>query len=79
LTLTSSVHFGQTYADAFWDGSQMVFGDGNTIFANPTKCLEIVGHELTHGVIQWTAGLLYAGQSGALNESIADVFGSLAK
>jgi len=74
------VHYDRGYANAFWDGAQMVFGDGDGhIFGNFTSSIDVTGHELTHGVTQYTANLAYEGQSGALNESISDVFGSLAK
>jgi Zn-dependent metalloprotease len=80
LRLDSSVHYGQDFDNAFWDGQQMVYGDGDRqIFDRFTKCLDVIGHELTHGVTQYTAGLTYQGQSGALNESMSDVFGSLVK
>ena len=80
LALVASVHFGRAYDNAFWDGAQMVFGDGDgTIFNSFTDCLDVIGHELTHGVTQFSANLIYVGQSGALNESISDVFGSLVK
>ena len=80
LVLTSSVHYDRGYANAFWDGAQMVFGDGDgEIFGNFTASIDVTGHELTHGVTQYTANLAYEGQPGALNESISDVFGSLAK
>jgi Zn-dependent metalloprotease len=80
LVLTSTVHYDRGYANAFWDGAQMVFGDGDgEIFGNFTASIDVTGHELTHGVTQYTANLAYEGQSGALNESISDVFGSLAK
>jgi Zn-dependent metalloprotease len=80
LVLTSTVHYDRGYANAFWDGAQMVFGDGDgQIFGNFTGSVDVTGHELTHGVTQYTANLSYDGQSGALNESISDVFGSLAK
>ncbi|MDX6241446.1 MAG: hypothetical protein QOG10_6270 [Kribbellaceae bacterium] len=80
LPLTSTVHYDRDYANAFWDGSQMVFGDGDgQIFKGFTSCIDVTGHELTHGVTQHTANLAYEGQSGALNESISDVFGSLTK
>ena len=80
LVLTSTVHYDRGYANAFWDGSQMVFGDGDgEIFGAFTASLDVTGHELTHGVTQYTANLTYEGQSGALNESMSDVFGSLAK
>jgi Zn-dependent metalloprotease len=80
MRLDSSVHYDQNYDNAFWDGRQMVYGDGDqTIFDRFTKCLDVVGHELTHGVTAATAGLTYQGQSGALNESMSDVFGSLVR
>jgi Zn-dependent metalloprotease len=80
LPLLGEVHFGRRYDNAFWDGARMMFGDGSgTMFTGFTKAIEVVGHELTHGVTQDTINLLYTGQSGALNESISDVFGSLVK
>ena len=80
LPLISTVHYDRDYANAFWDGNQMVFGDGDgEIFGGFTGSVDVTGHELTHGVTQYTANLAYEGQSGALNESISDVFGSLAK
>ena len=80
LPLKATVHFGQGYDNAFWNGQQMVFGDGdNRIFVGFTSCLDVIGHELTHGVTGSEANLSYQGQSGALNESISDVFGVLVK
>ena len=80
LRLDSSVHYSTKYDNAFWNGLQMVYGDGDgVIFQRFTRCLEVVGHELTHGVTQYEAGLEYQGQPGALNESFSDVFGSLVK
>jgi Zn-dependent metalloprotease len=86
LHLISSVHYGQGYDNAFWDGEQMVYGDGDEDLPEPerlfrrfTVALDIIGHELTHGVTQYEAKLAYYGQSGALNESFSDVFGSLVK
>jgi Zn-dependent metalloprotease len=80
LPLDASVHFGENYDNAFWNGEQMVFGDGdNEIFLDFTIPVDVIGHELTHGVTQYTANLAYFGQSGALNESVSDVFGSLIK
>lgn len=76
--LLGSVHYGESYQNAFWDGTQMVFGDGDgVIFGRFTASLDVIGHELTHGVLESTANLTYSGQSGALNESAADVFGVL--
>ncbi|MEO7422191.1 MAG: protealysin inhibitor emfourin [Ornithinibacter sp.] len=80
LPLLASVHFSRTYDNAFWDGTQMVFGDGDGVVFLPfTRSLDVIGHELAHGVTQYTAGLNYQGQSGALNESVSDVFGVLVK
>ena len=76
--LDATVHYGTDYDNAFWDGERMVFGDGDgEVFRGFTGSLSVIGHELAHGVIQHTANLEYQGQPGALNESIADVFGAL--
>ena len=78
LPLRATVHYGRDYDNAFWNGSRMVFGDGDgEIFAGFTRSLSVVAHELTHGVTEHAAGLVYQGQSGALNESVSDVFGAL--
>jgi len=80
LPLVSTVHYGDEYDNAFWNGTQMVFGDGDgEVFNRFTVAVDIVGHELCHGVIDHEAALRYQGQSGALNESLSDVFGSLVK
>jgi Zn-dependent metalloprotease len=80
LPLVASVHYDTSYDNAFWDGAQMVFGDGDgTYLTGFTSSIDVVGHELTHGVTQFAAGLTYVGQTGALNESVSDVFGSLVK
>ncbi|MFJ2603890.1 M4 family metallopeptidase [Streptomyces sp. NPDC091279] len=80
LPLDASVHYSKDYNNAFWNGEQMVFGDGDgEIFLDFTLPIDVIGHELTHGVTQYTANLTYFGQSGALNESVSDVFGSLIK
>ncbi|GHH86945.1 metalloprotease [Streptomyces sulfonofaciens] len=80
LSLVASVHYDREYNNAFWNGEQMVFGDGDgEIFLDFTIPVDVIGHELTHGVTQFTANLSYSGQSGALNESLSDVFGSLIK
>ncbi|MBD1900097.1 peptidase M4 family protein [Coleofasciculus sp. FACHB-125] len=80
LRLDSTVHFGVKYDNAFWNGDQMVYGDGDgEIFERFTKAIDVIGHELTHGVTQYEANLIYYGESGALNESFSDVFGSLVK
>lgn len=80
LPLDATVHYDRLYNNAFWDGSQMVFGDGDgDLFLDFTVSVDVIGHELTHGVTQHTANLTYHDQSGALNESMSDVFGSLIK
>ena len=78
LPLLATVHYGRRYDNAFWDGTRMVFGDGDgVVFLGFTRSLDVIGHELAHGVTQFTSGLNYQGQSGALNESVSDVFGVL--
>ena len=80
LPLVATVHYGRQYDNAFWDGTQMVFGDGDGVIFQPfTRSLDVIGHELAHGVTQYTSGLNYQDQSGALNESVSDVFGVLVK
>jgi Zn-dependent metalloprotease len=81
MVLNGTVHYGFEYCNAFWDGEQMVFGDGDTDagFNSFTSSIDVVGHELAHGVTEHEAGLIYFGQPGALNESLSDVFGSLVK
>ena len=80
LHLDATVHYKQRYDNAFWNGQQMVFGDGDgDLFNRFTIAVDVIGHELAHGVTGDEIGLVYLGQSGALNESISDVFGSLVK
>lgn len=80
MPLIGTVHYGRDYDNAFWNGAQMVFGDGDgDLFRRFTAAPEVVAHELTHGVIERDVGLVYADQSGALNESLADVFGVVVK
>jgi len=75
-----TVHYGRDYDNAFWDGTQLVFGDGDgELFDRFTKPVDVLGHELTHAVTEHAAGLRYQDQSGALNESVSDVFGSCLK
>jgi len=77
LTLQGHVNFGVKYNNAFWDGTEMVFGNGDgEIFVDFTSDTDVCGHELTHGVTQYTAGLLYTDQPGALNEAFSDIFGA---
>jgi Zn-dependent metalloprotease len=86
MRLDSTVHYQKGYDNAFWNGQQMVYGDGDEdlpeaqrLFNRFTIAIDVIGHELTHGVTQNTGNLVYQGQSGALNESLSDVFGSLVK
>jgi len=80
LPLSASTHFSSNYDNAFWDGTQMVFGDGDgQIFNRFTISIDVIGHELTHGVTEDEAQLRYTTQSGALNESMSDCFGSVVK
>lgn len=72
-----NVHFGDRYMNAFWDGIQLTLGDGDgIIFGNFSESLDVVTHEISHGVVQHASGLVYKDQSGALNEHYADVFGT---
>lgn len=86
MQLISIVHYLQGYDNAFWDGQKMVYGDGDEdlpeserLFNRFTIAIDIIGHELTHGVTQYEANLVYRNQPGALNESFSDVFGALVK
>ena len=80
MAIVSFVHYDKDFDNAFWDGSEMVYGDGDgRIFQRFTGCIDVIGHELTHGVTQHEANLAYNNQPGALNESMSDVFGSLVK
>ncbi len=71
----SRVHYGNAYNNAFWDGTQMTYGDGsgNT---HPLTELDVAGHEMSHGVTENTANLTYSGESGGLNEATSDIFGT---
>jgi Zn-dependent metalloprotease len=80
MPLIATVHYDQDYNNAFWNSQQMVFGDGDgQLFNRFTIALDVIGHELAHGVTEDESGLVYFYQSGALNESMSDVFGSLIK
>jgi Zn-dependent metalloprotease len=80
LRLDSSVHYGAKFDNAMWDGRQMIYGDGDGMLFNRfTAAVDVIGHELTHGVTQYSAALGYSGQSGALNEHISDAFGIMVK
>lgn len=78
MNLVLNVHYGQNYMNAFWDGDEMTFGDGDgNLFSSFTESLDVIAHELAHGVTQFTANLDYYSQSGALNEHFSDVFGAV--
>lgn len=80
MRLDSYVNYGEAYPNAMWDGRRMIYGNGDgQLCSRLTQSIDVIAHELTHGVTQYTANLEYRGQSGALNESISDVFGSLVK
>jgi Zn-dependent metalloprotease len=80
LRLDSTVHYGKRFENAFWNGSQMVYGDGDgKVFKRFTGALDVIAHELTHGVTQFTANLGYTEQTGAVNEHISDAFGIMVK
>jgi bacillolysin len=74
--LISTVHFGQAYDNAAWDGTGMVYGDGGQIFRALSAGIDVVGHEFTHGVTEKTSSLAYENQPGALNEAVSDIFGA---
>lgn len=79
-TVLATVHYEERYDNAFWDGQHLVFGDGDgQVFDRFTKSVDVLAHELSHAVTERTAGLVYEGQSGALNESLSDVFGACLK
>ncbi len=84
MVIESSVHYRVGYDNAFWNGRQMIYGDGDEdlpedqrLFNRFTIAPDVIAHELTHGITQFETGLLYRDQPGALNESISDVFGAL--
>jgi Zn-dependent metalloprotease len=70
------VHYGNGYVNAFWDGTKMTYGDGDGTTYGPLTSLDVTGHEMSHGVTEHTAGLTYSGESGGLNESTSDIFGT---
>ncbi len=73
--IKSYVHYSSGYVNAFWDGQRMTYGDGDGVNYGPLVSLDIVGHEITHGVTTFSANLVYSYESGALNESFSDIFG----
>ena len=76
-TLTSYVNVSNNLVNAFWNGSVMQYGEGDGVDFGPLVSLDVVGHEIAHGVTQFSADLVYAGEPGALNESYSDIFGEL--
>lgn len=80
IGIYSSMHFGFDYNNAYWEGGfrkRVVYGDGNGFLFNPLVSLDIVGHEISHGVTEFSANLIYANESGALNEATSDIFGTM--
>jgi Zn-dependent metalloprotease len=77
ITIVATVHHRRNYNNAFWNGQQIAFGDGDGNLFQTFAVLTVIGHELSHAIVQYSGGLFYRDQSGALNESFADVFGSL--
>lgn len=79
-TIRSTVNYGEQYANAFWNGGQMVYGDGDGYsFTSLSASLDVVAHEIGHAVTQYTSNLIYQGQSGALNEAFSDILGTAAE
>jgi len=78
MNITVNVHYGKNYMNAFWDGDEMTYGDGDgKIFGNFAKSLDVMAHEMAHGITQFVAPLVYQKQPGALNEHFSDVFGTV--
>jgi Zn-dependent metalloprotease len=78
MTMMSTIHYGNKYDNAMWNGTQMVYGDGdNSLFVDFTSGNDVIGHELTHGVTQYSLQLDYEDDAGGLNESVSDCFGSM--
>ncbi|QSQ28067.1 M4 family metallopeptidase [Pyxidicoccus parkwayensis] len=76
--LISTVHYSRNYVNAFWNGTQMVYGDGDGVNAsNLANSLDVTAHELTHAVTEYESDLIYSGESGGLNESLSDIFGAV--
>lgn len=78
IPIRSVVHYGSDYNNAFWNGQEVVYGDGDGILFSPlSEALDVAAHELTHGITEHSAGLLYSGEPGALNEAYSDIFAAL--
>ncbi len=74
--LKSYVHYSSAYENAYWSGSEMVYGDGASTFA-PLTSLDVTAHELGHGICEYSANLVYSRESGAINEGLSDIWGSV--
>jgi vibriolysin len=74
--IKSSVHYSRNYVNAFWNGTQMVYGDGDGATSNALTVLDVIGHEITHAVTERSSNLVYSNESGALNEAMSDIFGA---
>lgn len=74
--IKSTVHYSRNYVNAFWNGTQMVYGDGDGVQSSALTVLDVVGHEITHAVTERSSNLTYANESGALNEAMSDIFGA---
>lgn len=77
--MVSRTHYGQNYNNAFWDGRSMTYGDGDGTNRRPYDALDVVGHEMMHGITERTSNLTYSNESGAANESFSDIFGVTAE
>jgi vibriolysin len=76
--LSSSVHYSTNYANGFWNGTQLVYGDGDNVTTRSySQSMDLTAHELTHAVTERTSNLIYSGESGALNEAMSDIFGNV--
>ncbi|MCY0999955.1 M4 family metallopeptidase [Myxococcus sp. MISCRS1] len=74
--LVSYVHVSENFVNAYWDGEKMSYGDGDGVDSGPLTALDIAGHEIAHGLTERTAGLIYRGESGGLNEAFSDIMGA---
>ncbi len=75
--MLSRTHYGNNYNNAFWDGSSMSYGDGDGVNYRPFDAVDVVGHEMMHGVTERTSNLTYSNESGAANESFSDINGTI--
>jgi Zn-dependent metalloprotease len=80
LPLAATVHYGTCFQNAMWSGEQIVYGDGDDrIFNRFTASIDITAHELTHAIVQFLLGMGYTGETGAVNESLADIIGLMVR